>query len=112
MSGSPQFDEIKTALERIDRWHPEFAPMVDELLELRRLQADALAAYKENPWSTGSKGQPVEHPRLREYIALQVRVFQLSEALLLTPRGRARAGVEAATEDHDPFEFLDAGGES
>ena len=82
-----------------------------ELLELRALAAGCLARYRENPWAVGSRGQPVEHPALREYLAVQVRAFQLSEALLLTPRSRARAGVDVLVDDGDPFDFLGAEGD-
>jgi hypothetical protein len=98
------FGEIRCALERIGRWHEEFAPMVTELLELRALQADVLAAYRENPWAVGSRGQPVEHPLMRQYLAVQVRTLALAETLLLTPRARARAGV--AVVERDPLEEM------
>jgi hypothetical protein len=100
-----EFAAIRAALQRIDRWRPEFAPAVRDLVDLRRLAADRLAAYRENPWAVGSRGQPVEHPALREFVAISVRVHQLTEALLLSPRSQARAGVGAEPE-RDPLEDL------
>jgi hypothetical protein len=73
---------------------------------MRALADELLANYRENPWAVGSRKQPVEHPRLREYVALSVRILALTETLLLSPRARAPAGMK---EDPDPLAgFWDA----
>src|SRR5687768_1711339 len=88
------------------RWHAAYRPVVEDLLDMRQMAAERLANFKENPWAVGSRGQQVEHPSLREYLALQARILQLSETLLLTPRARIRAGVDEP-EDEMPLDFLD-----
>lgn len=87
------------------RWHGAYRPLVEDLLDMRQMAAERLAKFRENPWAIGSRGQQVEHPAMKEYLALQVRILQLSEVLLLTPRARIRAGV-AEPEDEMSLDFL------
>jgi hypothetical protein len=105
MSDEVEFAKIVEALG--PTWHSAYEPLAQELMTLRELAADLLARYRANPTAVGSRGQEVEHPALRQYLAVSNRALVLTEALLLSPRSRKRAGVEETCHDGNPFDFLD-----
>lgn len=94
---------IKGYLIEIGQWRTEFGPVVGELVELRRLRADAIARGQESPTVKGSRGQFRENPALSTVLKLQDQCNKLAAALLLTPAAAARAGVK---QDADPLDSL------
>jgi hypothetical protein len=89
------FEAIKGYLQRVDRWHDEFAPLVRELLELREARAAAFARAQASPTAAGSKGQERENPAWGTFLRLQAACDRLDAMLLLTPRAAIRAGESA-----------------
>lgn len=93
------YGRLRTALDELGVWRPEFADSLAELVQLRRIQADSLARWQEQPTVSGSMGQMIENPALRTYMAAQDRAHKLAESLFLTPRSRARAGIKEPEDD-------------
>ncbi len=104
------FEAIKGYLQRVDRWHETFEPLVRELLELREARDVAFARAREAPTVAGSKGQERENPAWQTFLRLQAAVDRLSVMLLLTPRAADRAGVRLPADNpFDQFGELDGG---
>ena len=87
-------------------WDGAFAPLVRELLMWRRVSADLLARFEENPRGVGARGQEVKSPVLEQLPAVSTRAHVVAESLLLSPRARKRAGKSSEPEGEDVVEWL------
>lgn len=118
MRGDPLADELppdaldergrrlwRLALEELveqGTWRPVDAETLERLCLADRRAREARARLEQSgPTTVGSMGQPVIAPDLRIAREAERDVLELSEALLLTPSARARAGVMVEPEPED-----------
>ena len=87
-------------------WDGAFAPLVRELLMWRRVSADLLARFEEDPVGRGARGQVTKSPVLEQLLAVSTRAHVVAESLLLSPRSRKRAGRGSEPEGEDLVEWL------